>query len=142
EPDVEDVALLAELAAAALRARLARREKLAGRMLVPGVGPFLAEEVRHPLEELRGGDRLAALLAIENGDRHAPQPLARDAPVGAVLHHAADAFLAPGGVPLHFLDLFECVRAQCSVIGGVHRDEPLLGGAEDDRVLAAPAVRI
>src|SRR5438105_14158901 len=81
-------------------------------MLEPRVGAFFAEELRHALEELRRGDRLVAALAIENGDRHAPQPLARDAPVGTGLDHAGDAVLGPAGVPLHFADLFEHAGAE------------------------------
>ena len=91
------------------------------------------------VEDLAIGDRLAAALAIEDDDRHAPDALARDAPVGAAGDHVGDALLAPGGHPLHLLDGFE--RALAEIVA-VHADEPLLGGAEDDRVVAAPAVRI
>ena len=43
------------------------------------------------------------------------------------------------GVHFHGLDGFESALAQ---IVAVHADEPLLGGAEDGRMVAAPAVRI
>src|SRR5205085_9090213 len=135
-------------------------------MLEPRVGAFFAEELRHALEELRRGDRLVAALAIENGDRHAPQPLARDAPVGTGLDHAGDAVLGPAGVPLYFADFVERAGAEAPRVilsrgdgegpratglgvlrfaqddTRIHRDEPLLGGAEDHRVLATPAVRV
>src|ERR1700682_4039908 len=99
EPDVEDVALFPERRAAALRAALSGLEEVLRRPLVPGVGTLVQEVLLYFLEELGRGDGLIALVAIENGDRHAPEPLARDAPVGAVGDHAGDAVLAPGGVP-------------------------------------------
>src|ERR1043165_6736430 len=83
EPDVENVALLAVLALDALRAR--RAVEVGRRAVEPGVGAFALEELLHPGEELRRGDGFAAAFAIENGDRHAPEALAGDAPVGAVL---------------------------------------------------------
>ena len=43
------------------------------------------------------------------------------------------------GIHLTCLDGFERVVAE---IVALHADEPLLGGAEDDRLVAAPAVRI
>ena len=43
------------------------------------------------------------------------------------------------GIQLHLLDGVQ--RALAEVVA-VHADEPLLGGAEDGRVVAAPAVRI
>src|SRR5215212_1185426 len=107
EPDVEDVGLLAERRAAAFRAGAAGADEVLGRMLVPGVGALFAEDVHHALEELGRGDRLAAAFAVEDRDRHAPQTLARDAPVGTVPDHAGHALLAPRGVPRHFADLFE-----------------------------------
>ena len=51
----------------------------------------------------------------------------------------ADALLAPGGRPLHLLDVAQRVRAQALL---VHADEPLRRGAEDHRRLVAPAMRI
>ena len=50
-----------------------------------------------------------------------------------------DALFAPGGDPADLLDGLE--RALAEVVA-VHADEPLLGGAEDDRIVAAPAVRV
>ena len=47
--------------------------------------------------------------------------------------------LAPLRRPFHFGDFRERVLAQIVVI---EADEPLLGGAEDHRIVAAPAVRI
>ncbi len=82
---------------------------------------------------------LAAALAVEGDDRHAPHPLARQAPVGAVLDHAADAVAAPVRHPGGVVDLGQRALAQ---LGVVDRDEPLRGGAEQDRPLAPPAVGV
>src|SRR5262249_56551594 len=66
--------------------------------------------------------------------------LARDAPVGPRRDHVADALLAPRGIPAHLLDGFERLLAKAPL--AVEGDEPLLGGAEDEGVLAAPADRV
>src|SRR5438309_1976103 len=57
-------------------------------------------------------DRAVALLAHENGDRHAPGTLARDHPVRAALDHAGDAVLARRRNPAGDLDRFERAMAQ------------------------------
>src|SRR6185503_16178194 len=81
-------------------------------------------------------------------DGHAPDALAADAPVGAGGDHVGDAFFAPGGIPddlVYFLD-GELTESCFGSVGALHRsfkrDEPLLCGAEDDWVVAAPAVRV
>src|SRR5207302_10664996 len=90
--------------------------------------------------------------AVEDGDRDAPRPLSRDAPVRTSLHHAADALPAPGWNPAALrVDLVDG-RERRLADGGVatareidldvEADPPLIGGAEDHRVLAAPAVRV
>ena len=91
------------------------------------------------VEEGRLAHRLLAPVAGEDRDGHAPPPLARDAPVGASLHHAVDAVAAPRRNPLHAVDGLERPPPQVLVR---HGHEPLLGGAEDEGVLAAPAVRV
>ena len=92
------------------------------------------------LEQLRRARmQLAVRVCDEQRDRHAPGALARDAPVGPALDHAVDALLAPVGRPLHLADLSSASRAQACL---VHADEPLRRGAEDDRRLVAPAMRI
>ena len=94
-----------------------------------------------------------ALLVVEHRDRQAPGALARDAPVGPRFEHAARCGAGPtrGRSPIFSaspriapvaerrlafaLDCREGERL-------VHRDEPLLGRAEDDRRLAPPVVRV
>ena len=139
EPDVEDVALALERPSAARRAGEVRRQELVETAFVPGVGAVLLEYGGRPLDERRRQRRLAAGTAVEGRDRHAPRPLARDAPVGPVRHHAADPLFAPGGEPLHAGDGVERPLPQRAA---VERDEPLRGGEEDDRAVAAPAVRV
>ncbi len=95
----------------------------------------------HVPQQLGAQQHLAAALAIEGRDRHAPEALARDAPVGARLDHVVDALLAPGRQPARRGDRRERLRAQRR-LALVECYEPLLGGAEDDRVLAAPADRV
>ena len=79
----------------------------------------------------------AALLAVEYRDGHTPDALTADAPVAAVTDHASHAVMAPGRLPVYAVDglvdiLFESVDGA----------EPLLGRAEDDGMMAAPAMRI
>ena len=83
---------------------------------------------------------LAARLAIKNDQRHAPEALARNAPVGPLGNHVVDALFAPLGLPFHFGDFGERLSGAGSSWSSL--DEPLLGGAEDHGIVAAPAVRI
>src|SRR6185437_12294259 len=58
---------------------------------------------------------------------------------GPILDHSSDTLLAPGRRPPHPLDVAQRVRAQILLI---HADEPLRRGAEDQRTLVSPAVRV
>src|SRR5216683_2858531 len=147
EPDVEDVHLLAELFVAAGALRSPGQE--CGCVVdVPGVGAFFFEEIDDALVDGLVVERGMALLAEEDRDGYAPDALAGDAPVGARGDHVGDSLLAPGGVPDDLGDLVEGALTE----GGLgallvehrrfHADEPLLGGADDDGVVAAPAVRV
>src|SRR5438105_1560318 len=108
--------------------------------------------------------------AVERGNRHAPDALARNTPVGPALQHVTHTFTAPGGNPFHALiDFAQRHRSQSrpvedfsvskvareirsiaagfislniAVAGLIHRNEPLGRRAEDHRVLTPPAVRI
>src|SRR6202023_3997522 len=93
----------------------------------------------------RRDQRLAILAAIEDRNWHAPDPLARDAPGGPALHHAADALLAPGrddaavrgdlvdGGQRGLADGGAAASGQIDL--EIQADPPLVGRAEDDRVL-------
>ena len=88
--------------------------------------------------------QLAGLLVEEERDRHAPVALTRDAPVRAVGDHRVQARLAPGRDELGLFDGLERALAQrlASARLLVHADEPLRGGAVDQRGLVAPAVHV
>ncbi len=108
----------------------------------------LFEEVDDALVDGLVVEGLAAFVAEEDGDGDAPDALTRDAPVGASGDHVGDALFPPGWVPDDLLDLVEGALAEggFGAFGiehwGFHADEPLLGGADDDGVVAAPAVRV
>ena len=99
-------------------------------LLVPDVGAMHAEQIDDAVEDRAVGERLAAALAIEDDDRHAPDALARDAPVGPRRDHVGDALLAPRRHPAHLPDRVQRVLAE---VVPLHPDEPLLGRAEDHR---------
>ena len=133
EPDVEDIRDLFPL----IRVHAQPLEDIFG---VPGIHAFLLDNVRHALHQRhRLGVDLGGLRIDEQRDRHAPGPLARNAPVRAVLDHAADALLAPAGNPGHRADGIQCLAAQSRL---VHADEPLRRDAERGRGLVTPAMRV
>src|SRR5262245_49713436 len=100
---------------------------------------MLTDQIHDAIEDFAVGDGFVASFAIEDEDRDTPDALAGDAPVRACGDHVRDAFLTPGGFPLDAFDGFEGAATQIIVL---HRNEPLLGGTENSRVVAAPAVRI
>ena len=101
----------------------------------------VAHDGRHVLDQpLLVEQQRVARRAVEGDDRHAPHALARDDPVGPVRDHVEDALLAPAGDPRRPRSGWRRAPLPQPVL--VERDEPLLGGAEERRVLAAPAVRI
>ncbi len=112
KPDVEDVHLFAELGAAAVKAGGSGRQESGDIVLVPGVGAFAMEELHDALVDGRIVERLVAFFAEEDGDGHAPDALAGDAPVGAGFDHVVDALAAPGGVPDDVVDLPESALAE------------------------------
>ena len=144
EPHIQNVVFLPPFCRAA-GASCAGRKPFFRRVLVPRVGAFPLEPFHDVAERLEILEPRPAAFAIKNNDGHAPESLARDAPVGAVLDHFVDAFFTPGRNPLYVVDFFERFLAQrffFSVRGLVHLDKPLFGGAEDHRVVAAPAMRV
>ena len=132
-------ALALEFGVAALGARHPLGDEFLDRPFVPRVGAVDVEHRRGLVDERLGQHRRAALRAVHRRDRHAPDALARDAPVGPVRDHALDARLPPRRDPARLADRLERALAQ---VLRVHRDEPLRRGEEDHRVVAAPAVRI
>jgi hypothetical protein len=98
EPHVEGVADLVVLAGFGT-------EQLGGVELEPGLDAFLLDALGDFFHQLDGARvQLAGFLVEEEGDRHAPVALARDAPVGAVGDHGVQARLAPGREELGRVD--------------------------------------
>ena len=137
EPAVEGVGLLGEVLAAAVRAGEAFGQDVGRRAVEPGVAAFLFKELGHCLDALFVAHGLVAVIAVEHRDRQAPAALAGDAPVGALADHGGHALLAPRGEPAHVL-----ARGDGLLLERIDGAEPLRCGAEDDRLLAAPAVRV
>jgi len=100
---------------------------------------MLAKQVGNAVSDGGVHDLFVAVLAEEGDDGTPPETLARDAPVGAVLYHAGDPLFPPRGNELHIGEILDRRFTQPRL---VHRDEPLRRRAEDDRGVAAPAVRI
>src|SRR5699024_895017 len=97
----------------------------------------LTEQVADGLDGSVGDMVLAALLAVEHRDGNAPDALTADAPVAAVADHALHTVMAPDGLPVHAVDGLVDILLE-SIDGA----EPLLGGAEDDGIVAAPAMGV
>ena len=139
-PHVEDVSIGLEVMTAAPGAHAGLPQVLLGLAGEPGVGTLLVEELDHGVERVVVHDLLAAVLAGIARDGHAPVALTGDAPVRALLNHGADAVHRAGRVELHVVA--HLVHGLLAKTGLVHGDEPLVGGAEEHRLLAAPAVRV
>ena len=149
EPDVQDVGFFLELGNAAAVGPF--RQEILRRPRVPCVPALGLEDCGDALEEaplLVGGvlprvdfAPLAVAHGVEQRDRRPPSALARDHPLVPALDHPRDPLLPPGGEPSHLRNRVErglpYVRA-----AAVQAHEPLDGRAEDDRLLASPAVRV
>ena len=142
KPDIKDVGFALPVIAAAMRAGKALRHDILEFGFVPVVatrgmlgkagGDFL-----HPCGIIPG---FTTVFTQQGQDGHAPLTLTRDAPVRAEFNHVMDALTAPGGNPAHFfINGLEGTGAQVVLF---HADKPLGGRAEDDRLLAAPAMRV
>ena len=90
EPDIQNVRLFCELRIAALGAFGSGRDQGVGLRCVPGVGAAAREQFDHLA--VQGGivQGLAAALAQEHRDRHAPDTLAGNTPIGAGGDHVAE----------------------------------------------------
>src|SRR5205085_8164608 len=111
------------------------------RMLVPRVRAFFLEPLHHVAQRSVILQTFPASVAVKHDDGHAPETLPRDAPVRALLNHLVHAVFTPGGNPLYLVNFFERFLAQrslASLSGLVHFDEPLLRGAANHRIVAAP----
>src|ERR1700684_2128986 len=118
-------------------------------MRVPGVRSFPFKKWNHMPQRLKIFQDLSAAVAVENHQRYSPKTLPRNAPVGPVLDHVVDAPFSPSRNPLHFLYFFQrraaqprCVRRPYRRAAVVELDEPLFRSAENNGLVAAPAMRI
>src|SRR5438445_10286801 len=105
EPHVQYVPLLVEVPAAALRAGCAWRQQFSSLPFEPDVGAVLLDQLGDMLDDRRRDQDLAASLARESRDRHAPHALAGEAPVRPFLDHAVDAIAAARLEPPYFFAL-------------------------------------
>ena len=131
-----------ERRAAALRAARARRHELRDRAREPGVGALALEERRDVLaERARRRSGSPQLVAEERGDRHAPGALAARCTSRAGSRPCRRCASRPHARHPAARGRSRRARARAGR-RRVDGDEPLLGRAEDDRLLAAPAVRV
>ena len=116
-----------------------RAQQLLGLQIEPGVDAALLDAFGDPLQQRRRVRvQPAAVAAPEQRDRRAPGALAADAPVRAGFEHAAHAFAAPPGMPVDRRRRRQRPLAQAVV----QAHEPLFRGAEEQRRVVAPAVRV
>ena len=143
--------LALELRAAALRAREARRQELLDGPLVPRVGAVLVEDRRRALDRARRQDGFAA------GSCSRPPGSARPTRAGARCTSRAGSrsCCGCGRGPTRESTARRVdrrrARHRAACVGvppsrdrrfAVHSHEPLRRRQEDDRVVAAPAVRV
>ena len=138
KPHVHDILFLAEMGMAALGTFGPFRQQFFCFVFPPGIAAFFFKQVGNFINSSFVYQRLIAFFAIEHGNRHAPHPLAADAPVVAVCDHIMDTGFSPGRDPLYFI----VDSVQRSFTEPVHRSEPLLGSPVDDGVLATPTMGI
>ena len=101
EPDVEDVALLAEAVPPHFGQVAPGGTSSSTGCVNQASAPSLRKRSRKWRTVSAVRSWVAAGLAAQRGDRHAPGPLAADAPVGAAADHRVDPRLAPAGKPGH-----------------------------------------
>src|SRR5262249_45177017 len=105
----------------------------------PCVRTFRFENALRQLHYLHVQRDLAATLASERWNGHAPRALPRKVPVGPGLGHVADSLAGPSRNPLDPVDHGDHSLAQPLMIDA---HEPLLGCTENERVVASPTMRI
>src|SRR5262249_24788448 len=103
EPDIQDVSLLLKLFTAAGTSGAAGHQ-ISRRFMKPDVSVRLLNQLRHMLDDDWISKDFLTSFACEAGDRHAPDALAREAPVWPVGDHPIDAIPAPWRYPSHAID--------------------------------------
>src|SRR5207244_6390656 len=124
-----------EFGCSALGALRTRRKHSIRFRCEPGIRAGAGDEFDDLAIDIRIVQRLVAALTKKNRDGYAPNALAGDAPVRPGSDHVGGAIFAPGWIPFHFLDFLQSTATQCAAVQrSFHGDEPLLSGAEDDRI--------
>ena len=136
EPNIHDVIFFGEFLAAAFTLYF-RREEFRQILCPPCIGAFLAEQCCNIVNCGIVDNRLFAVLAVNNRNRNAPGTLTGNTPVTPVTNHALDTVFAPFRNPAN---VFNCL--DCLILKAVYRAEPLFSSTVDNRLMAAPAVRI
>ncbi len=134
EPDVDDVDDLVVILGGIVVA-----EEILRIRGEPDIGALALDRRGDAVDDPLVAQRLAGLLVGEDGDRHAPGALTRDAPIGTALDHRLNAVLALGRNPARVVDRGQRLLPQSVHI---HADEPLRRVAEDQRRLGAPGMRV
>ncbi len=161
EPDIQNVGLFAEgcatkVAFICMKHLQLVRKKRVDSVCVPSLNSISREQIHDFLVEIMVNYWLITFFAHENGNGHTPNTLAADAPVGACSDHVLDTLFTPFRIPFHFFNLFDSkfTKSNKRSVWSHHqtqprtwhrfikRDKPLLGGAENDRMVAAPAMRV
>ena len=121
------------------------RQQLGFVQLKPGVDAFFLNEQGNFFQQRGGiGVQLAGFFVGEEGHRRAPETLAAHHPVGAAFNHGFQPRASPGGEEFGVVHGFEGFVAQGFAVcaGFVHADEPLAGGAVNQRGFVPPAVGV
>ena len=139
EPDIQDVGFFSKFGSLTMGTNGTGGQELFFRRGKPDIGSMFQDQGLQMVEDLRGDDPVVAVLTIKGRDRDPPGPLAGQAPVRTVFHHAANPVPAPGRHPGHPVDLGQGLFSQ---VIGFHGDKPLLGGPKDHRFFTAPAMGI
>ena len=93
--------------------------------------PSRSNQWQHVAQRREILELLAAPVAIENDQRHAPESLARNAPVRPLRDHLVHALAPQAGV--HFTLAISSRALLRGWPPSIETDEPLLGGAENHR---------
>jgi hypothetical protein len=95
EPDIHDVHFFYEFPAAAGVAGEILRQKFLRLTQIPRIAALFFKHIRDGGDGLFIDDRLSAVFAVDDRNRHAPSSLTGAAPVGPVRDQLLDALAAP-----------------------------------------------
>ncbi len=139
KPDVQDVGFRLKLPMSTGWTHSSLRQEKGRRFRKPDISTMFGKKIGHPVHQGFIHQGFATFLTIKNRNRHSPDPLAGDAPVGTVFNHPVDALPAPLRNPLHPI---YGLKGPLPQVIALHGNKPLLGGTENNRFFTAPAVGI